>query len=113
MAYESCPRLALAINVGRGSHVVGATQRRLNGLKFVRQYPIGPYYVDFVCRERRIIVEIDGATHGTEEELAYDAQRTGYLHTQGFRVFRVNNGDVYENLNGICEGLIAFAEEIN
>ena len=71
--------------------------RRLNGLKFVRQYPIGPYYVDFVCRERRIIVEIDGATHGTEEELAYDAQRTGYLHTQGFRVFRVNNGDVYEN----------------
>ena len=82
-------------------------------MKFVRQYPIGPYYVDFVCRERRIIVEIDGATHGTEEELAYDAQRTGYLHTQGFRVFRVNNGDVYENLNGICEGLIAFAEEIN
>ena len=88
--------------------------RRLNGLKFVRQYPIGPYYVDFVCRERRIIVEIDGATHGTEEELAYDAQRTGYLHTQGFRIFRVNNGDVYENLNGVREGLIAFiAEQMN
>ena len=37
--------------------------RRLNGLKFVRQYSIGPYFVDFVCRERMIIVEIDGATH--------------------------------------------------
>jgi len=37
--------------------------RRLNGLKFVRQCSIGPYFVDFVCRERKIIVEIDGATH--------------------------------------------------
>ena len=47
--------------------------RRLNGLKFVRQYSIGPYFVDFVCRERMIIVEIDGATHSTEQELLYDA----------------------------------------
>ena len=88
--------------------------RRLNGLKFVRQCPIGPYFVDFVCRERRIIVEIDGATHSTEQELAYDAQRADYLHAQGFRIFRASNGDVYEDLNGICEGLIAFiAEESN
>jgi very-short-patch-repair endonuclease len=36
-------------------------------LKFVRQYSIGPYFVDFVCRERMIIVEIDGATHSTEQ----------------------------------------------
>ena len=82
--------------------------RRLNGLKFVRQCSIGPYFVDFVCRERKIIVEIDGATHSTIEERAYDAQRTDYLAVQGFRIFRVHNGEVYENLNGVLAGLIAF-----
>lgn len=82
--------------------------RRLNGLKFVRQYPIGPYIVDFTCRERGIVVEIDGATHSTAEELARDAQRSDYLQAQGFRIFRAHNGDVYQNLNGVLAGLLAF-----
>ncbi len=44
--------------------------RRLNGFKFVRQEPIGPYFADFVCREEKLIVEVDGATHGMPEEIA-------------------------------------------
>ena len=43
--------------------------RGLDGLKFVRQEPIGPYFADFVCRDKRLVVEIDGATHSTDEEL--------------------------------------------
>jgi very-short-patch-repair endonuclease len=82
--------------------------RRLNGLKFVRQCPIGPYIVDFACRDRRIIVEIDGATHSTAEEQRRDALRADYLRAQGFRIFRANNGDVYDNLNGVLVGLLAF-----
>jgi len=58
--------------------------RRLNGLKFVRQCSIGPCFVDFACRERNIIVEIDGATHSTVEEQAHDARRADHLGAQGF-----------------------------
>jgi very-short-patch-repair endonuclease len=85
--------------------------RQLNGLKFVRQYSIGPYFVDFVCRERMIIVEIDGATHSTEQELSYDAKRADYLREQGYRIFCANNGDVYENLSGVLTALLEFATE--
>ena len=84
--------------------------RRLNGWKFVRQHSIGPYFVDFVCRDRMIIVEIDGATHSTDQELAYDAKRADYLQAQGYRIFRANNGDVYENLSGVLTALIAFVD---
>ncbi len=82
--------------------------RRLDGLQFVRQCPIGAYFADFVCRERMVITELDGATHGTDEERASDARRTEYLRAQGFRIFRASNGDVYENLEGVLEGLMTF-----
>jgi very-short-patch-repair endonuclease len=85
--------------------------RRLNGMKFVRQYSIGPYFVDFVCREQAIIVEIDGATHSTDDEIAYDATRAEFLPAQGYRIFRVTNVDVYENIAGVREALVAFIVE--
>ena len=44
--------------------------RRLGGFKFVRQEPLGPYFADFCCREEKLVVEVDGATHSTEAELA-------------------------------------------
>jgi very-short-patch-repair endonuclease len=47
--------------------------RRLSGFKFVRQEPIGPYFADFVCREKKLVVEVDGATHSTGEERERDA----------------------------------------
>ena len=53
--------------------------RGLAGHKFVRQEPIGPYFADFLCRERALIVEVDGATHSTDEELAHDTRRTRFL----------------------------------
>ena len=53
--------------------------RSLGGLKFVRQEPIGPYFADFVCRDKRLVVEIDGATHSTDEELRRDTRRTEFL----------------------------------
>ena len=85
--------------------------RQLGGLKFVRQFPIGRYFADFVCRERKIIVEIDGATHGTKRELAADAARTKALENLGYRIFRAHNDEVFENLDGVLDTLLAFAEE--
>ncbi len=84
--------------------------RRLNDLKFVRQCPIGPYFVDFVCRERKVIVEIDGATHGTDAEIARDAARTAALSQLGFRVFRAHNSEIANNLSGVLDTLLVFIE---
>ena len=83
--------------------------RRLNGLKFVRQCPVGPYFVDFLCRELKVIVEIDGGTHSTAEEIARDEMRSTYLRLQGYRIFRAHNTEVFENIGGVCDTLLAFA----
>lgn len=85
--------------------------RRLAGLKFVRQWPIGPFFADFVCREMKVIVEVDGGTHATDDELAQDAARTACLKASGYRMFRVHNQDVYDNLDGVLDTLLAFIEE--
>jgi very-short-patch-repair endonuclease len=60
----------------------------LSGFKLVRQEPVGPYFADFACREQRLIVEIDGATHSTDTELRHDLRRAGFLHAQGYRVMK-------------------------
>ena len=80
--------------------------RRLNGAKFVRQLPVGPYFADFACREKKLIVEVDGATHGEAHEIVHDFARTEYLEAQGWRVIRCWNRDVFENLNGVCETIL-------
>jgi very-short-patch-repair endonuclease len=51
-------------------------RRGVGGFRFNRQFRIGPYVVDFLCREKAVVVEVDGATHGEKHELTYDAART-------------------------------------
>jgi very-short-patch-repair endonuclease len=77
--------------------------RRLNGFKCVRQEKIGAYHVDFVCRDDKLVVEADGATHSTVEERDHERRRETFLIEHGFRVLRVSNADVCENLAGVCE----------
>lgn len=81
--------------------------RRLGGYKFVRQLSIGPYFADFACREHRLIVEVDGATHSTDEEVAYDLRRTEFLKNAGFAILRVTNDEVFDNIDGVCETILA------
>jgi very-short-patch-repair endonuclease len=85
--------------------------RRLNGFKFVRQEPVGPFFGDFICREAQLIVEVDGATtHSTDAEIAHDERRDAFLRGEGHRVVRVCNMDVLDNLDGICELILAALE---
>jgi very-short-patch-repair endonuclease len=72
--------------------------RRLGGLKFVRQEAIGPFIVDFACRERRLVVEVDGGQHA---ESAKDAARDAYLARENYRVIRFWNNDVLTNRDGV------------
>ncbi|HBD07993.1 MAG TPA: DNA (cytosine-5-)-methyltransferase [Syntrophobacteraceae bacterium] len=71
--------------------------RRLAGFKFRRQYPIGPFIVDFVCHEGRLIVELDGGQHSSQVE--EDSTRTKYLESRGYRVVRFWNHQVLGELD--------------
>ena len=84
--------------------------RALGGFKFVRQEPIGPYFADFVCRDESLIVEIDGATHSTDEERRRDALRAAFLAEHGFRIARFVNHEVYRNIEGVLETILAALE---
>jgi len=82
--------------------------RQLNGLKFVRQYPIGKYIADFACRQKKIVIELDGGQHNESEAIKYDKERTDYMESQGYRVIRFWNNDVDNNLEGVYEKLLEF-----
>lgn len=82
--------------------------RRLAGLKFVRQLPIGSYIVDFACREKNLIVKLDGESHATSGE--YDLKRQHLLERSGWRVIRFGDDDVLNNLEGVLTGIVKSAE---
>ena len=75
--------------------------RQMDGCKFRRQHPFGDYILDFVCLEKRLIVELDGSQHA--ETAKADASRTAFLEEAGFRVLRFWNNQVFENMDGVCE----------
>ena len=74
---------------------------RFMGLKFKRQKPLGRYIVDFVCLERRLIIEIDGGQHA--EQVAYVQHRDAWLRSQGYTVLRFWNNDVMQQLENVLE----------
>jgi very-short-patch-repair endonuclease len=79
--------------------------RRLGGHRFRRQHPLGSYVVDFVCLERRFVVEVDGVQHDEPERVAHDERRTRWLESEGFMVLRVRNGEILDNLGGVAESI--------
>ena len=76
-------------------------QKQLGGYKFRRQQSIGNYIVDFVCFEKRLIIEIDGGQHNSENK--YENDRTEFLESEGFKVLRFWNNDVLKNIEGVLD----------
>ena len=72
-------------------------------VQFKRQYPIGPYFVDFYCFQAKMIVELDGSQHCEPEEIEYDQRRTAYIQQQGLEVMRISNRDVMTKFRPVCE----------
>jgi very-short-patch-repair endonuclease len=81
--------------------------RQLGNFKFKRQYSIGSYIVDFYCAETKLVIELDGATHGSDKEIEYDQIRQNFLEKQGLLVKRYLNTDVKENLDLVLESIAA------
>ena len=75
--------------------------RSFKGLKFVRQYPIGNYIVDFACRLEKIVIEIDGGQHNEIANIIYDNKRTNFLEEQGYKVIRFWNNEIDNNIEGV------------
>ncbi len=84
--------------------------RRLNAFKFVRQLAIGPYFADFACRTGKLVVEVDGSTHGDEIEVQHDAIRTRFLEEQGWKVLRFWNADVFTAREAVCDAILIALE---
>ena len=72
-------------------------------VRFQRQKPILNYIADFYCAEAKLVIELDGGGHYTDEQAAKDASRTADLEGMGIMVWRVCNADVDRNLRGVCD----------
>lgn len=81
--------------------------RLLNGHKFARQVPLGPYIADFVCRERRLIVELDGSQHAESQR---DIVRTRWLNANGYSVLRFWNHEVLQERQAVLDTIFAAVE---
>ena len=75
------------------------------GFHFRKQHPLGPYIADFVCLKAKLVVEVDGDTHSTDEEIAHDRRRDQFLEQRGWRVLRVRNEDVYKDLDTVMNAI--------
>jgi very-short-patch-repair endonuclease len=86
--------------------------QRLRGLEtvgshFRRQATIGPYFGDFACHAKRLVIELDGGQHGEDAHLTHDARRDAYMKANGYRVLRFWNNDVMQNMEGVLEVIAA------
>lgn len=81
--------------------------RRLIRRKFRRQHPIGPWVVDFACPSIHLAIEVDGPSHATRDQQAWDEMKEDYLITSGWRVMRIKNEDVYQAFGEVEAMIIA------
>jgi very-short-patch-repair endonuclease len=111
LTYARAKRMRREPTAAEGKLWGALRNRSLGGFKFYRQVPVGPYIVDFINHEFGVVIEVDGATHGDADEVAHDERRTAYLQLKGLHVHRVGNLDVYENLIGVCDGILLVMAE--
>ena len=74
---------------------------KYKNLAFKRQHPIGNYIVDFICLDKKIIIEIDGGQHNQLANIDYDDQRTEFLKSKGYKVIRFWNSDIDKNIESV------------
>ena len=79
--------------------------KQFYGMKFFRQYSIGPYILDFYCPNMKLAVELDGGQHNQSESKEYEAVRTKYLKAQGIEVMRFWNHEVLLDIESVLSGL--------
>jgi len=87
--------------------------RRLGGLKFKRQAPIGHFVVDFVCPEHHLVIELDGGQHGHEERAMRDRDRSAQLEAMGYLVLRFWNAQVLKDMDGVLTEILGVLDRLD
>jgi very-short-patch-repair endonuclease len=83
--------------------------RKLHGLKFRRQYPVGPFVADFYCAKHALVVELDGPIH--DEFVEQDAERTRLIEAAGIRVIRFRNEELLRDPRDVLQRIVAAASQ--
>jgi very-short-patch-repair endonuclease len=78
-------------------------RKQFHGLRFRRQFPLGPFFGDFVCLPARLVIEVDGGQHAESPHAEHDSRRSEWLRNQNFRMLRFWNIDIFENLDGVLD----------
>ena len=91
---------------------LGIRRRQIEGERFLRQFSVKYYVLDFYCPKLRLVIEIDGETHETEEELEYDKHRQKYLESLGIIFQRFKNEEVFSNADKIIEKIKKKVKEL-
>ena len=87
--------------------------KQLGGFKFRRQHGIGSYIVDFYCASAKLVVELDGESHYSDDnKRVYDKRRDGYVRSLGLRVVRFTNDQVFENVEAVCEIILRLCQDV-
>jgi very-short-patch-repair endonuclease len=75
--------------------------KQFHGMRFLRQYSVGPFILDFYCPNMQLAIELDGGQHNEPDGKVYDATRSEYLESLGINVLRFWNTDVMQNIDGV------------
>ena len=86
--------------------------KQLKGYQFYRQKPIGDYIVDFFCPRAKLVIEVDGSQHYSDETTEYDRIRDEYMRSLGLRVLRFTNTEVMKNIEVVIESIAENTGEI-
>lgn len=89
------------------------SKKQIGNLKFVRQYSVGPYILDFYCPKLRLAIELDGSQHGEKDAILYDQERNKYLESVNIKTLRFWNNEVIKNLDTVLDQIYSKANEIS
>ena len=84
---------------------------RTHPVRFSRQKVLGKYIADFYSAQARLVIELDGGGHYTEEARQYDVERTAFLEAYGLTVIRIPNNEVISNFRGVCDYIDMMTEQ--
>lgn len=80
-------------------------------IRFTRQKVLGQYIADFYCARAKLVIELDGSQHFTDEGLRYDQTRSEFLEEYGLEIVRIPNNEINDNSDGVCEFIDSVVKE--
>jgi very-short-patch-repair endonuclease len=80
--------------------------KKLNGYKFIRQYSVGKYILDFYCPKYQLGIEVDGGQHDEEKARRYDQKRTQFITSQDIRIIRFWNNEICNQMDEVCDEIL-------